>query len=75
MGCYRKRPTLSTAVSVTSSSSSGQSRLSSPDSPQDRRAVAAAFSNASKESTLTESAALRRKSQFLTSRSLDEQVS
>ncbi|KAE9551339.1 hypothetical protein FO519_005454 [Halicephalobus sp. NKZ332] len=56
-GSHRQRPTLSTAVSVTSSSSSGQSRLSSPDSPQDRRAVAAAFSNASKESNISKSPA------------------
>uniref|UniRef100_A0AC34PUA3 F-box domain-containing protein n=1 Tax=Panagrolaimus sp. JU765 TaxID=591449 RepID=A0AC34PUA3_9BILA len=73
MRAHRQRPTLDTAISVTSSSSSGQSRLSSPDSPQDRRAVAAAFSNATKENNLSESAALRRKSQFITSRSLDEQ--
>lgn len=72
---FHKRPILTAASSV-ASSSSGQSRLSSPDSPQDRRAVAAAFLNAQQKiDGLTESAALRRKSQFITSKSLDEQVS
>uniref|UniRef100_A0A914ZH82 Uncharacterized protein n=1 Tax=Panagrolaimus superbus TaxID=310955 RepID=A0A914ZH82_9BILA len=69
---FQKRPVLTAASSI-ASSSSGQSRLSSPDSPQDRRAVAAAFLNAQKIDGLSESAALRRKSQFITSKSLDEQ--
>uniref|UniRef100_A0A7E4ZZP6 Uncharacterized protein n=1 Tax=Panagrellus redivivus TaxID=6233 RepID=A0A7E4ZZP6_PANRE len=68
-----ERPALTPTPSIASSSSGSQSRLASPDSPQDRRAVAAAFSSAQRSQGLTASAALRRKAQFLTSKSLDEQ--